>query len=276
MKRLPILFAIALCMVHVAFAALQDSLITPQFFGIDPFAGEVGWPQFFQLLAEDNFNFGLVGFGTGWEKIEPSPPQNGIHFYDWSALDERMKIVVESGRMADFDILCRSEWATKVTYSQMGSCNMSPPKEDADSDPSWGMTAYQAWGDFVYNLVERYDGDGIDDAPGITSPALRYLHLGNEPEAPEHFVNCGGSPEIYDRMSAATYEAAKRANPNLPAVRGRSNPGNIFDDNPDEATLRARGADYLDFLSTSLRLGRDHFDIFAINFKTTTQVSFPL
>ncbi|MDH7560806.1 MAG: T9SS type A sorting domain-containing protein [bacterium] len=255
----------------------QGSLITPQFFGIDPYGGkDPGWPQFFELLNEDSLNFGLVGFGIGWERIEPAPPQGGVHSYDWSSLDERMQIVVKSGRMADLDILCRSDWATVVPSSQIERpLGMSPPKEDANSDTTWGMTAYQAWSDFVFNLVERYDSDGIDDAPGITRPALRYLHLGNEPEAPDHFLAYGGSPELYDRMLAVTYEAAKRANPNILVVRGRSNPGNIFDDNPDEVTLRARSGDYLDFLTTSLRLGSEHFDVFAINFNDHYTGLFP-
>jgi hypothetical protein len=144
---------------------------------------------------------------------------------------------------------------------------MSPPKEDAGSDiTNWGMTAYQAWGDFVFNLVERYDGDGVSDAPGIMRPAIKYLQLGNEPEAPGHFIQYGGTPERYARILAVMYEAAKRANPNTKVARGKSNPAHIFDDNPDETTLRARRADYLDFLSISLKLGKDHFDIFEINF----------
>ncbi len=279
MKRLFILLAIALWMAHGAYATTRDSLITSEFFGFDFWSRDVQfWREVLNLMNKDTVGFGLVGYGVGWEKIELSPPKQGVHAYDWSALDELIRAVVESGRALDFEILSRSNWATMVPYRNMDEecCAMSPPKEDADSDvAAWGMTAYQAWSDFVFNLVERYDGDGVGDAPGITRPAIKYLQLGNEPEAPNHFIRYGGTPERYARMLAVMYEAAKRANPTIKVVRGKSNPGHIFDDNPDEATLRARRAGYLDFLSTSLKLSKDHFDIFAINFNDHYTGLFP-
>lgn len=33
---------------------------------------------------------------------------------------------------------------------------------------------------FVEAAVERYDGDGVDDMPGLTNP-IRYWQVGNEP-----------------------------------------------------------------------------------------------
>ena len=167
-------------------------------------------------MNEDAVGFGLVGFGVSWEKIEPNAPRQDVHSYDWSALDELMRATAESGRVLDLEILCRTNWGTMVPYQNMDEecCDMSPPKEDADSDlAAWGMTAYQAWSDFVFNLVERYDGDGVNDAPGVKQPVIKYLQLGNEPEAPSHFIKYGGSPERYDRMLAVMYESAKRANP---------------------------------------------------------------
>ena len=45
---------------------------------------------------------------------------------------------------------------------------------------------------FVYNLVERYDGDGVNDMPGLTLP-ITVWEFGNEPETP-----CG-------KYTASTY-----------------------------------------------------------------------
>ncbi|RMF66046.1 MAG: hypothetical protein D6743_07040, partial [Calditrichaeota bacterium] len=259
----------------------QTEQITPQFFGVDFWGRDSeSWRQFLALADEDSLGFGLASFGSiGWETVEPEPPLHGHHSYDWTQLDEFVRVVSESGHALDLELLPRNNWATVVPISDMDEacCDMSPLKEDADSDTAlWGTTASQAWGDFVRHLVERYDGDGVDDAPGVTQSAIKYLQLGDEPEAPSHFIEYGGTPEQYDRMLEVMYNAAKEANPNITVVRGKSNPGNIFEDDPDEATLRARRGDYLDFLSTSLRLSKEHFDIFAINFNDHYTGLFPM
>ncbi len=257
----------------------QNQSVTRDFFGVDFWTYDPAlWQEFFNLLDEDSVQFGLLGFGVGWEMIEPNPPVHGVHQYNWARLDELMQLGVASGRVFDMNILIRSDWATVVPASEMDEicCDMSPPREDADSDTTqWGMTAYQAYGDFIFNLVERYDADGVDDAPGISRAAIRYLQLGDEPDAPGHFVENGGTPENYDRMLATMYRAAKSADPNILVVRGKSNPGGIFDDDPDETALQTRRRDYLDFIATSLRLGQDHFDLFAINYSDHYTGLFP-
>ncbi len=181
-----LLLALAFSPKNLAYSASQDGQINREFFGFVFWTRDVRfWRDVLNLMDEDAVGFGLVGLGVGWEKIEPNPPRQGVHAYDWLALDPLIQVMIDSGRMLDFEVLSRNNWATVVPYRNMDEecCAMSPPKEDADSDVAgWGMTAYQAWGDFVFNLVERYDGDGVSDAPGITRPAIKYLQLGNEPE----------------------------------------------------------------------------------------------
>ncbi|HVT04971.1 MAG TPA: glycosyl hydrolase [Thermoanaerobaculia bacterium] len=57
----------------------------------------------------------------------------------------------------------------------------------------------RAYDRYLENLVERYDGDGIDDMPGLTTP-VRYWQIHNEPEG----ENCGlfryDVPGFYDLM----------------------------------------------------------------------------
>ncbi len=257
----------------------QESKITREFFGIDFWAYDPGlWQEFFEVLDEDSVQLGLVGFNIGWEMIEPNPPVQGVHQYNWSQLDELMQLGVASDRVFDINVLIRNNWATIVPVSDMDEicCDMAPLKEDAESDVAqWGMTAYEAYDDFIRNLVERYDSDGVDDAPDITNAAIKYLQLGDEPEATSHFIEYGGTPENYNQMLATMYGAAKSADTTILVVRGKSNPGSIFDDNPDEATLLARRATYFDFISTSLQLGKDNFDLFAINFNDHYTGLFP-
>jgi len=93
-----------------------------------------------------------------WAAIEPAntTPQN----YNWSGLD----ISVTNARQAGIELILtiagQPAWA--ATYQQ------GPVTNTADLV------------EFVGALVERYDGDGMDDAPG--SPQVRYLELYNEPD----------------------------------------------------------------------------------------------
>jgi hypothetical protein len=78
------------------------------------------------------------------------------------------------------------------------------------------ITAEQYY-DYVYHVVERYDGDGIDDMPGLKRRVI-YFELGNEVDyqrtrqdvSPDYM-----SPEDYVRKRLIPdYKAAKAANQN--------------------------------------------------------------
>jgi hypothetical protein len=70
---------------------------------------------------------------------------------------------------------------------------------------------YQA---FVRATVERYDGDGIDDMPGLTVP-IRYWQVGNEPNFGPDTGRTG-----FAQLQALTYGAIKDACPNCQVLIG--------------------------------------------------------
>jgi len=70
---------------------------------------------------------------------------------------------------------------------------------------------YQA---FVRATVERYDGDGIDDMPGLTVP-IRYWQVDNEPG----FGDSVGRSD-FAQLQALTYTAIKDACPNCRVLIG--------------------------------------------------------
>ena len=92
-------------------------------------------------------------------------------------------------------------------------------------DPETGygncQSAIAEWKEFVKRLVERYDGDGVDDALG--SPKIKYWEGWNEP----NYWSSGGGfwcqawPHAYGSMDMAHliklqkafYEAVKEADP---------------------------------------------------------------
>ncbi|MFH0858054.1 MAG: hypothetical protein V1842_00705 [Candidatus Omnitrophota bacterium] len=76
----------------------------------------------------------------------------------------------------------------------------------------------QAYGDFLRRAVERYDGDGIDDAPG--SPVVSIWQLTNEPD-----LFWKGTPADYARLLKESYKIIKEASPrSLVAIAGVGSP----------------------------------------------------
>ncbi len=70
--------------------------------------------------------------------------------------------------------------------------------------------------DYVARVVERYDGDGIDDMPGLLRP-VRWWQVDNEVDL--HFTSCKkegrayATPEEYYQLTRAFGEAARAADP---------------------------------------------------------------
>ncbi|MBA7672556.1 hypothetical protein ES703_80737 [subsurface metagenome] len=81
----------------------------------------------------------------------------------------------------------------------------------------YDMDAYRR---FVSALVERYDGDGIDDMPGLRYP-FKYWQAHCSPSVQEgYFTYFDGSPEDYLEILTATYQAVKEADPEAKVLAG--------------------------------------------------------
>jgi hypothetical protein len=78
------------------------------------------------------------------------------------------------------------------------------------------MKAYE---EFVKRVVERYDGDGKDDMPGLLYP-IKYWEVSNEPSMQEELVFFSGSPEDYYDLLRVTYQAVKDADPEALVLHG--------------------------------------------------------
>jgi hypothetical protein len=93
-----------------------------------------------------------------------------------------------------------------------------------ESNPDWAATTKKGvidrvplteYAEFVGAMVERYDGDGFNDAPG--SPKINYWEFYNEPD---RYTTWGATPEKYAAMLKAVYPAVKGANPEAKVVFG--------------------------------------------------------
>lgn len=145
-----------------------------------------------------------------WRDIEPNPPENGVHSYHWEGLDNLVRIFQSEG-FDDIEVLLQStsSWGMRSPLpKEKKLMKRNPRKKNKPSLPPANKHK-QDYYDYVYNVVERYDGDGVKDMPGLRYPVS---HWEIETAAQGSFSWLGTSKE-YIKMLQIAYKAAKTANP---------------------------------------------------------------
>ncbi len=150
-----------------------------------------------------------------WDKIEPTQGS-----YDFSGPDALVKnaqslgvsILATIWPFAEWDQeywMGQPDWEASHGFEQELPLSRYKPHD---------MEAYKA---FVKALVERYDGDGIDDMPGLTMP-IKHWEVLNEPETSDwallNFFK--GDAADYLEVLQATWEAVKEADPEAVVLNG--------------------------------------------------------
>jgi len=157
-----------------------------------------------------------MGQGFSWGDIEPRPPVRGRHTYDWSYTD---RLILEYQR-AGFEsfhvyVKCRCSWASSKPLSLMGTPSYPPKPEFMDD-----------YAEYVRQLVERYDKDGLSDAPGLLYP-VRYWEI----EA-EWGTFWPGTVEEYLDLLKVAHRAVKSADENAQVVLVGFFIAGVFEANP--------------------------------------------
>jgi hypothetical protein len=199
-------------------------------------------------------NRDVVG-AFSWNVIEPTDGAD----YDWSLADA----TVEAAQEAGVDYV-----ATIQPYSNWGSPDDVNPDTCSGIDfvyfdyKSGYPTDEAAYKDFVRAAVERYDGDGVDDMPALTTPITMW-EIGNEVEGP-----CSGSlsdGETYLKLLKMSYEVIKEEQPDAVVVNAGAleivgSTGAEMDDTIAfwEEFFAAGGAQYIDIFN--LHYNRERFE----------------
>jgi hypothetical protein len=180
---------------------------------------------------------GWIRVVVNWSLVEPT--NTDPSGYSWWQVDN----VLSGARHNCFNILATithaPDWAT------------SSPEGPLDK------VGLEELAEFVVALAERYDGDGVNDAPG--SPTVRFWELYNEPDAgPTPFgEGWGKHGDKYAEMLKAVYPAVKTANPDAQVVFGGIAYEGFDDDDPPGTfvrsfvsdVLKAGGGDYFDYMN---------------------------
>jgi hypothetical protein len=206
------------CTEQASSEGSNDTLPTPASIPTDILNSNFGFLSATYNAAE------LEALGIKWDRPHPGPfiwsqieETRGI--YNWDEVDQ----YVARAQQQNFAILAtiwpfngwdQAAWdidddstESIVFEEEMGRSRHKP----------YDMEAYQ---EFVIALVERYDGDGTDDMPGLEFP-IKYWEASNEPSMQDGFNTFfDGSPEDYLEILKATYQAVRAADPEAKVVQG--------------------------------------------------------
>ena len=168
-----------------------------------------GTPQAQTNLADAHIRYARLQ--AQWRFIEPfdtSPPN-----YMWGGLDSLIGGLVQRGFTPVVNVLRNPDWAANTIC---GPVDLAP---------------LSRYGDFIAAMVERYDGDGIDDAPG--SPRVTFWEIGNEQDYDLEALggnlnegngvgSCFGGDEAdeYGEMLREAYLRAKAVDPSAQIMFG--------------------------------------------------------
>jgi hypothetical protein len=174
-----------------------------------------------------------------WQAIEPDPPADGVHTYRWDDLDN-MVTEYQSHGFSEMHLTLQSKsaWGTE-RGCVLGECKPDLPKPEHWDD----YTGY------VQAVVERYDGDGLDDMPGLRYPVRQYeIETEADDWWPTPCPDIVGTAvftdraETYLQLLAAAYLAAHEVDPQVEILPGAMLFYGLFSGEPDTATIAARRA----------------------------------
>lgn len=174
-------------------------------------------PAYYSALA--NVGMGVARLAVAWKHREPAPGN-----YDWANLDSRIIEAQSLGIEPFLTLQSNAAWAVRPETSEIAN---GTPITMAD------------WTTFVSRTVDRYDGDGWNDAPGLLRP-VRYYQAANEWSTPNNAAGgwLGTDAELVEFVNA-TYSAVKTQMPSATFVLGGITSGHL-----DVLVLNRGLADY--------------------------------
>lgn len=156
-----------------------------------------------------------VAFPGGWIRPHPGPfiwgwVEGTPGVYDWSEPDSLVEKQQERGLAILATVWPFAQWDQNSCHAGQprarGAFGVFPDRMYMPCD----MDAYLTW---LSAMVERYDGDGIDDMPGLRYP-IRHWEVLNEPEMQgPQLCFFQESPDVYADLLVRSYAAIQSSDP---------------------------------------------------------------
>lgn len=228
---------------------LEDTTISLPLI-LNRFDGSLGIPPFgFQTYGDtgpgSQYYTQTIESGASWLRVlvawsNVEPTNVSPEMYRWSSFDASAKAAGVQGLKMIGCYFYAPDWAAEYYNGPINEQN------------------YDDFAEFIGALVERYDGDGQDDAPG--SPVIDYWELYNEPDAGNGDQRLGSSywghfGAEYAHMLSVAYPVIKAANGNAQVMFGGvahdwfEEDGGPFVREFIDDVLAAGGGQYFDIMS---------------------------
>ncbi len=184
--------------------------------------GVLGQPRRAPAALYASFGAAWVKFtDINWGQIVPRPGLKPCAGFAWRQLDAWVQEWQAAGFQLQMVLRSKSDWATQPAYRTdllggFGRSASTPPKPEY----------LAAYGDFVQCVVERYDGDGLNDLPGLLRPILDYEI---ESEAGVE-IFWQGAPEEYLALLQLAHDRIGAANPSTRVIASGVGIPELFDD----------------------------------------------
>ncbi len=133
---------------------------------------------------------------------------------------------------------------------------------------TWQLKNEDAYLEFVRSAIERYDGDGVNDMPGLRKPIL-YWQIENEPSVRAlSRSDCSGvqcyessyqDPQGFAHLLNITYEAIKEGNPEITVLSA----GTVQGDSIDQTVFESFWSPLLNEVAADS--SKKYFDLFDIH-----------
>ncbi len=161
------------------------------------------WEDYITVLEDLNIHW--VGaqsrtHGISWGDVQKSKE----FYYDWSESDNTVK------KLQSKDINFFTTFYPLATWDLYSKYSKNELKIKPSGLPVCRLPVdLKAYSKFIEAVVERYDGDGNADMPGLRFP-IRYWMTISEPDNPRDWDD---TPENYAILIKTMYKAIKKADP---------------------------------------------------------------
>jgi hypothetical protein len=176
----------------------------------------------FGFMHPDDFQ-DMTDIGIFWQRPHPGPfiwseIETSPDVYNWDRCDEEVINSQNYGVNIIATIWPFADWDQSSCHSKISSSgSLIFPELGEYRQIPCDMESYK---NFINNLVERYDGDGSNDMPGLIVP-IKYWEVSNEPSMQDDWlVFFVGSAEDYFVILNATYQSIKNADNQAKVLHG--------------------------------------------------------